>query len=151
MHIKYILLENFRNYDKQEIELNKNINIIYGNNAQGKTNIIESVFLCAYGKSFRAKKDSELIKFDKENCNVEVSYSKIDREGTIKAEIGEKKTFFANGVKQNKIIDIIGKINVVIFTPDDIEIIKDGPQKRRRFLDMMISSLRPNYLHLLNN
>ena len=151
MHIKNILLENFRNYDKQEIELNKNINIIYGNNAQGKTNIIESEFLCAYGKSFRAKKDSELIKFDKVNCNVEVSYSKIDREGTIKAEIGEKKTFFANGVKQNKISDIIGKINVVIFTPDDIEIIKEGPQKRRRFLDMMISSLRPNYLHLLNS
>ncbi|MBR3614316.1 MAG: DNA replication/repair protein RecF [Clostridia bacterium] len=151
MHIKNILLENFRNYDNQEIELNENINIIYGNNAQGKTNIIESVFLCAYGKSFRAKKDQELIKFDKENCKVEVSYSKIDREGTIKAEIRDKKTFFANGVKQNKISDIIGKINIVIFTPDDIEIIKDGPQKRRRFLDMMISSLRPNYLHLLNS
>ena len=151
MHIKNILLENFRNYDKQEIELNKNINIIYGNNAQGKTNIIESVFLCAYGKSFRAKKDSELIKFDKDSCKVDVSYSKIDREGNIKAEIGEKKTFFSNGVKQNKISDIIGKINIVIFTPDDIEIIKDGPQKRRRFLDMMISSLRPNYLHLLNS
>ena len=151
MHIKNILLENFRNYDNQEINLNKNINVIYGNNAQGKTNIIESVFLCAYGKSFRAKKDSELIKFDKELCKVEVSYSKVDREGIIKAEINDKKTFFANGVKQNKISDIIGKINVVIFTPDDIEIIKDGPQKRRRFLDMMISSLRPNYLHLLNS
>ena len=151
MHIKNIILENFRNYDKQEIELNKNINIIYGNNAQGKTNIIESLFLCAYGKSFRAKKDKELIKFDKENCKVEVSYSKIDREGSINAEINDKKTFFVNGVKQSKISDIIGKINVVIFTPDDIEIIKDGPQKRRRFLDMMISSLKPNYLHLLNS
>lgn len=151
MHINTILLENFRNYDNQEIKLNKNINIIYGNNAQGKTNIIESVFLCAYGKSFRAKKDSELIKFDKDLCKVEVSYSKVDREGIIKAEINDKKTFFSNGVKQNKISDIIGKINVVIFTPDDIEIIKDGPQKRRRFLDMMISSLRPNYLHLLNS
>lgn len=151
MHIKNILLENFRNYDNQEINLNENINIIYGNNAQGKTNIIESLFLCAYGKSFRAKKDKELIKFDKDLCKVVVSYSKIDREGTIKAEINDKKTFFVNGVKQNKISDIIGKINVVIFTPDDIEIIKDGPQKRRRFLDMMISSLRPNYLHLLNS
>ena len=151
MYINSILLENFRNYDNQEINLNKNINIIYGNNAQGKTNIIESVFLCAYGKSFRAKKDSELIKFDKDICKVEVNYSKVDREGTIKAEINDKKTFFVNGVKQNKISDIIGKINVVIFTPDDIEIIKDGPQKRRRFLDMMISSLRPNYLHLLNS
>lgn len=151
MHIKNIILENFRNYDNQEINLNQNINIIYGNNAQGKTNIIESVFLCAYGKSFRAKKDKELIKFDKDICKVEVSYSKVDREGTINAEINDKKTFFVNGVKQNKISDIIGKINVVIFTPDDIEIIKDGPQKRRRFLDMMISSLRPNYLHLLNS
>ena len=151
MYIKKVILENFRNYENQEIELNENINIIYGNNAQGKTNIIESVFLCAFGKSFRAKKDSELIKFDENNCKVEVFYNKIDREGSIKAIIEDKKVFFSNGVKQNKISDIIGKINVVIFTPDDIEIIKDGPQKRRRFLDMMISSLRPNYLHLLNN
>ncbi len=151
MYIKNVLLENFRNYEKQEITLNENINVIYGNNAQGKTNIIEAIFLCAYGKSFRAKKDSELINFNSNNSKVEVSYSKIDREGSIKAEIGEKKTFFINGVKQNKISDIIGKINVVIFTPDDIEIIKDGPQKRRRFLDMMISSLRPNYMHLLNS
>ena len=151
MYIKKVILENFRNYENQEIELNENINIIYGNNAQGKTNIIESVFLCAFGKSFRAKKDSELIKFDENNCKVEVFYNKVDREGSIKAIIEDKKVFFSNGVKQNKISDIIGKINVVIFTPDDIEIIKDGPQKRRRFLDMMISSLRPNYLHLLNN
>ena len=64
---------------------------------------------------------------------------------------GEKKTFYINGVKQTKISEIIGKINIVIFTPDDIEIIKDGPVSRRRFLDMMISSLRPNYLHLLNS
>lgn len=151
MYIDNVILENFRNYESQQVELNKNINIIYGNNAQGKTNIIEAIFLCAFGKSFRAKKDQELIKFNEKNCRVEVSYKKSDREGTIKAEIEDKKVFFSNGVKQNKISDIIGKINVVIFTPDDIEIIKDGPQKRRRFLDMMISSLKPNYLHLLNS
>ena len=151
MKIKKLKINSYGKLQNKEINLNENINIIYGNNAQGKTNIIESLFLCAYGKSFRAKKDKELIKFDKDLCKVEVSYSKIDREGTIKAEINDKKTFFVNGVKQNKISDIIGKINVVIFTPDDIEIIKDGPQKRRRFLDMMISSLRPNYLHLLNS
>lgn len=103
------------------------------------------------GKSFRAKKDKELIKFDKDNSNIEIEYSKSDREGTLSVDIKDKKTFFSNGVKQNKISDIVGKINVVTFTPDDIEIIKDGPQKRRRFLDMMISSLRPNYIHLLNN
>ncbi len=150
MYIDKIILENFRNYEKQQINFNKNINIIYGNNAQGKTNLIESIFLCAYGKSFRAKKETELIKFSKENASIEVFYDKTDRKGKIKAEIKDKKTFFYNGIKQNKISDIVGKINVVIFTPDDIDIIKSGPGKRRKFLDMMISSLKPNYIHLLN-
>ena len=103
------------------------------------------------GKSFRAKKDKELIKFEKDVSKIKINYNKTDREGSISIEIKDKKTFFSNDIKQNKISDIIGKINVVIFTPDDIEIIKDGPQKRRRFLDMMISSLRPNYIHLLNS
>ena len=102
------------------------------------------------GRSFRTKKDSELIKFDKQNAKINILYEKSDRQGEIDLQINDKKTFFLNGVKQNKISNIVGKINVVIFTPDDINIIKDGPQKRRRFLDMMISSLRPNYIHLLN-
>ena len=103
------------------------------------------------GKSFKAKKDKDLIKFGEEYSRVEVEFKKVDREGLITAEINDKKTFFINKVKQNKISDIIGKIHVVIFTPDDIEIIKEGPAKRRKFLDMMISSLKPNYLHLLND
>ncbi len=150
MYIKNINLENFRNYENQKIEFNPNINIIYGNNAQGKTNIIESIFLCAMGKSFRDKKDKDLIKFDKEIAKVKLEYEKKDRTGNIEAIINDKKTFLLNGVKQSKVSDIVGKINVVIFTPDDIDIIKEGPQKRRKFLDMMISSLKPNYIHLLN-
>ena len=150
MNIKEISLENFRNYEKQNIILNPDINIIYGNNAQGKTNIIEAIFLCSYGKSFRAKKDSDLIKFGKERAKVEVLYEKIDREGKITVNIDNKKLFYINDINQKKISDIIGKINIVTFTPDDIEIIKDGPQRRRKFLDMMISSLKPNYIHLLN-
>lgn len=150
MHIKEISLENFRNYEKQNIILNPDINIIYGNNAQGKTNIIEAIFLCSYGKSFRAKKDSDLIKFGEESAKVEVFYEKIDREGKITAKIDNKKLFYINDINQKKISDVVGKINIVTFTPDDIEIIKDGPQRRRKFLDMMISSLKPNYIHLLN-
>ena len=80
MFINKIKLENFRNYEKQEIELNKDINIIYGNNAQGKTNIIEAIFLCSMGKSFRAKKDKEIIKFEKEKAVAEIYYQKEDRE-----------------------------------------------------------------------
>jgi DNA replication and repair protein RecF len=150
MYIEKIYLENFRNYKKEEIELEKGINIIYGNNAQGKTNIIESVFLCSMGKSFRTNKDKELINLESDKAEVRINYQRIDRKGCIKAIIDEKKYFFINDIKQTKISDIIGKINVIIFTPDNIEIIKDGPQKRRKFLDMMISSLKPNYLHLLN-
>ena len=151
MFINKIELENFRNYEKQTINLNKEINIIYGNNAQGKTNIIESVFLCAYGKSFRSKKDKELIRFGSEEAIVNIDYERADREGKIRAVINDKKTFFINGIKQNKISEIVGKINVVIFTPDDIDIVKEGPDVRRKFLNMLISSLKPNYMYLLNN
>ena len=151
MNIKKLTLQNFRNYKNQEITFGKNVNVIYGDNAQGKTNIIEAIFLSSMGKSFRTNKDNELIYFDERISKIKIEFEKKDRTGSIETQIEEKKTFFVNGVKQNKISDIIGKINVVIFTPDNIEIIKDGPQKRRKFLDMMISSLRPNYLHLLNN
>ena len=90
MFIKEIELENFRNYENQKISLNKDINIIYGNNAQGKTNIIESVFLCALGKSFRSKKDKELIKFDNNEAIVNVKYQRSDREGELKAVLNDK-------------------------------------------------------------
>lgn len=151
MFIRQLKLKNFRNYDYQEIDFNKNINIIYGNNAQGKTNIIESIFLCAYGKSFRVKKDSDLIKFDKDKAKIDLIYERVDREGKIEVEIDGKKSFSSNGIKLNRISDVVGKINVVIFTPDDINIVKEGPKERRRFIDMMISSLKPNYLHLLSS
>ncbi|MBP3596043.1 MAG: DNA replication/repair protein RecF [Clostridia bacterium] len=151
MYIKKITLSDFRNYENQIIEFDKNLNIIYGNNAQGKTNIIEAIFLSAMGKSFRAKKDKDLIRFGSSNAKIDIEFEKTDREGKITVAIDDKKTFFVNGIKQNKISDIIGKINVVIFTPDDIDIIKEGPARRRKFIDMMISSLKPNYIHILNN
>ena len=151
MYISNIYLKNFRNYEEQEISLEKGINIFFGDNAQGKTNIIESIFLCSFGKSFRSSKDKEMIRFNEEHSSVQIDYEKEDRSGNIKTEISEKKIFFINGVKQTKISNIIGKINVIIFSPDDIDIIKDGPQRRRKFIDMMISSLKPNYLHLLND
>jgi len=97
MYIKDITLENFRNYNKEKIEFCDNINIIYGNNAQGKTNIVEAIYLCCMGKSFRAKKDNELINFNENSCKAEISYIKVDRQGTIKAEIANQKTFYING------------------------------------------------------
>ena len=151
MWIKKIKLNNFRNYQEQEINFEKNINIFYGENAQGKTNIIEAIFLCSLGKSFRAKKDSEMIKLNEKNSLIEIEYEKLDRDGKIKIELCDKKNIFINGIKIKKLSELLGNINTVIFTPDDINILKGGPQNRRRFLDIMISQLRPNYMHILNS
>ena len=150
MWIKNIKLINFRNYNNEEINLHENINVFYGENAQGKTNIVESIFLSSIGKSYRTKKEKELIKFDKEKTIVELNFEKKDREGKIKIEIGEKKQIYYNGIKLKKLSELLGNLNIVIFNPDDINILKLDPDRRRKFLDIMISQLRPNYMHILS-
>ena len=152
MYIKKLLLTNFRNYNEQELELCKNINIFYGDNAQGKTNIIEAIYLCSIGKSFRTKKDIELINIEKkeDNAIIEIEFEKIDRDGKIKLDINDKKNIFINGVRAKKLSEILGNINIVLFSPDDINLFKGGPSKRRRALDIMISQLRPAYIYNLN-
>ena len=150
MYIEKIKLNNFRNYKEQEINLDKNINIFYGNNAQGKTNIIESIYLCAIGKSYRTNKDKEFIKINEPFSKVEINYNKKDRNGKIKLEISDKKNIYLNDIKIKRISEILGNINIVLFNPDDINIFKEGPSKRRRILDVMISQLRPAYVYNLN-
>ena len=150
MWIEKIKINNFRNYKLLDINLNKNINIFYGENAQGKTNIIEAIFLSSIGKSFRSSKDSEMIKFGEEYANIEVYFNKSDRDGNIVINIGKKKNINVNKIKIKKLSDLLGNINTVIFTPDDINILKGGPQNRRKFLDIMISQLRPNYMYAIN-
>lgn len=150
MYIKKVELLNFRNYEKQEISLQEGINLFYGDNAQGKTNILESIFISAIGKSFRAKKEKELINLEKEYAKITIEFEKKDRQGTIEIELDEKKSILINGIKQKKLSDILGNINIVMFSPEDIEILKSGPAKRRRFLNIMISQLRPKYIYSLN-
>ena len=139
MNITKIKLENFRNYTNQEISFNKGINVIYGDNAQGKTNILEAVFLCSMGKSFRTNKDKELIKLSEDFAKINIEYEKSDRKGKIEYIISNKKIISINGVKIKKLSELLGNINSIIFSPDDMEILKDGPQKRRKFLNMLIS------------
>ena len=150
MYINKIKLQNFRNYNEQEINLNKSINVFYGDTAQGKTNILEAIFLCTFGKSFRTNKEKELIKLGKDNANVIIEYEKKDRDGKISISISDKKQILVNGIKIKKLSELLGNINIVIFTPDDINILKGGPALRRRFLDMMIGQLKPNYVYTLN-
>lgn len=150
MYINKIDIKNFRNYEKQEIELNPHINIFYGDNAQGKTNILEAIFISGFGKSFRTSKEKEMIKLGEDFLETTVFFQKSDRDGKIRIVISNKKQIEVNGVKIKKLSELIGKINLVIFTPDDIQILKSGPEKRRRFLDMMIGQLRPKYVYILN-
>ena len=150
MLITSLKLQNFRNYTELDVKFNENINIIYGDNAQGKTNMLEAVFISSIGKSFRTKKDRELIKFNENFSIIEVNFAKSDRKGNVKVEISDKKNIFINGVKVKKLSELLGIINIVIFTPDDINILKNGPSERRRFLDMFIGQLRPNYIYCLN-
>lgn len=150
MYIKKIKINNFRNYEEQEIEFDENINIIYGDNAMGKTNILEAIFICGLGKSFRTNKDKELININKEMATVEIQAEKENRKINIKLELNENKKFYINKINLEKISELLGNIYVVLFTPEDIGILKNEPIKRRRFLNIMISQLRPIYLHTLN-
>ena len=150
MIIKKIQLNNFRNYEKQVLEFDKGINIIYGENAQGKTNILEAIFVCSLGKSFRTSKDKELIKISQEAAMIEIDAVKKDRNINIKLELNDLKRFYINKIALEKISDLLGNIYVVLFTPEDIGMLKNEPSKRRRFLNIMISQLRPIYVHELN-
>lgn len=149
MRIKKLKVENFRNLENLDIEFSEGVNIIYGNNAQGKTNIIESIYIFSFGKSFRANKDIELLKFDKEYFLSNIEIIKKDRELEMDFgfdKISNKKMIKVNGVIQKKISDIIGKLNVVVFKPEDIKIVTDSPSIRRKYIDYLISSISKSYL-----
>ncbi|MBQ9298155.1 MAG: DNA replication/repair protein RecF [Clostridia bacterium] len=150
MIIKNVKLVNFRNYSDLDLKLSEGINIFYGNNAQGKTNIIESIFISAIGKSFRTNKDLELIKIGENISTIDVNYVDSNREGNIKINISDKKKVEVNGIPIKRLSEILGKVYVVLFTPDDINILKGTPANRRKFLNIMISQLRPIYMHTLN-
>ena len=152
MLIKNIYLEGFRNYDRQEIKLSDNINVFFGNNAQGKTNILEALYFSALGRSFRTHKENELIKFNENLAKIKIDYVKKDRENEIEIELNKnsKKVIKLNKIKLNKNSELVGNLNLVIFSPDDIIILKQAPALRRKFLDILISQLKPNYVHLLS-
>lgn len=150
MYIQEINLQNFRNYNFAKIDLSEGTNIFFGDNAQGKTNILEAIFISSLGKSFRTNKDKELIKENEKFAKIEIKFVKEKRIENIKVDLEEKKIFSVNDIILKKTSEIVGKINVVLFTPEDINILKNEPIKRRRFLNIMISQLRPLYIHLLS-
>ena len=151
MICKSIEFSNFRNIENEKIEFLEGINVIHGENAQGKTNILEGIYLFARGKSFRAFKDRELIRFGCDSSFMKLSYSKKDGDNELGVEIPKSSTkkFYKNKIKADKTADIIGEFRAVLFCPSHLGIIKDSPSVRRRFLDVAISQLRPLYIKML--
>ena len=151
MFIKTILLRNFRNYEFQNINIGKGINIFYGANAQGKTNIIESIYFASTGKSHRTNKDCEMVKWCEKESRIKIDYEKDDMEGSvdIHLKVNSKKQIKVNGLKLDKIGQLLGNLNTVIFSPDHMKIIKEGPSERRRFIDIILSQVKPQYYHNL--
>ncbi len=153
MYIKSIKLKDFRNYEHVNIDFINGTNIIYGNNAQGKTNILESIFLFCTARSHRRATDKEIIRqgADFGVINIEFCDDVRDYSGCMKILDGKKKFVSINNVNIKKISQIADYINVVMFSPEDLLIIKDSPVIRRRFVDMSISQISPVYVSLLND
>ncbi len=151
MFIKTIHLRNFRNYECQNINIGKGINIFYGANAQGKTNIIESIYFASTGRSHRTNKDCEMVKWCEKESRIKIDYEKENMEGyvDIYLKVNSKKQIKVNGLKLNKIGELLGNLNTVIFSPDHMRIIKEGPSERRRFIDIILSQVKPQYYHNL--
>jgi DNA replication and repair protein RecF len=152
MRIEYLELSRYRNYRHQVIEPGAGLNIFVGENAQGKSNLLESIYVLATTKSTRAGRDSELILFGESSAAVKSKVSRIkDIDLVIELDISlaEKKSAKLNGSRHTRMADVIGQVNAVMFDSGDLEIIRGEPSVRRRFLDLEISQTSPRYVHAL--
>ena len=154
MHVNSLKLDNFRNYATLKIEPGEGLNIFVGRNAQGKSNLLESLYILATSKSARAGKDTELIRFGEPVARISAA---VIREKTSDFEIEmalsqtEKKTARINGVKHTRLSEVIGQLNAVLFDSGDLEIIRGEPAIRRRFLDLEIAQTSPRYVLALGS
>jgi len=151
MFLENMELERFRNYHTTKIEFSPGVNIFFGRNAQGKTNLLEAIAMFSLGRSFRAKKDEELIQWNSETSFIKGVFGSEANPAMIEIGIGRKeKRFKLNGqiVKRN---EIFGQVPVVIFGPDDLQLIKGAPAYRRDFLDLYLAQIEPKYRFIYYN
>ena len=193
MYIEKLKLKNYRNYEEVEINFNPKVNIIYGNNAVGKTNLLESIYLCSTSKSHRNTKENDIINFNKDEAHIKLIFKvgvNVNSVGVNKNPVGAninpvgvninpvganacgahvgassaspqvidiqlnkdlKKGVAKNGIKVDKLSDFLGFFNVILFAPEDLNIIKDGPIVRRKFLDILISQIDKIYVQQIQN
>jgi len=153
MIIKSLELSNFRNYNSLTLFFDKGTNILYGNNAQGKTNILEAIFLSATTKSHKGSKDKDMIHFNEEEAHIRTFLERENVEYKVDMHLRNLKSkgIAINGQKIKKAAELLGLLNVVFFSPEDLSIIKNGPSERRKFVDMELCQLDKFYLYNLNN
>ncbi len=153
MIIKSIELINYRNYEKLHINFDKGVNILYGDNAQGKTNVLESIYLCCTTKSHRGSRDKDIIKFENEEAHIRSLFEKneIDYQIDMHLRSDKSKGIAINGIKLKKAAELLGIANIILFSPEDLSIIKNGPSDRRRFIDTELCQLDKIYLYNLTN
>ena len=146
MFVKELFLTNFRNYKEANFSFHEKINLILGDNARGKTNLLESIYLSSLGKSFRSVKDVEMIRFEAELCKVKVVAEREESEKKVEIIINkEEKTIKKDGLKIKKTSELVNHILIVVFSPEDLKIVKDNPEKRRSFMDRELCQIKPSY------
>jgi DNA replication and repair protein RecF len=150
MHIEELKLTNYRNYETLDIQFDDKVNVIIGENAQGKTNLMEAIYLLAFTKSHRTSKEKELIRFEEDYAKIEGRIKKRATNVPLEIVISNKgKKAKLNHLEQRKLSDYIGVLNVVMFAPEDLTLVKGPPQIRRRFIDMELGQIQPRYIYHL--
>ena len=152
MRIKSLALNDFRNIENISIEFDKGLNIIYGDNAQGKTNILESIYVAGTTRSHKGSKDKEMIKLGEDEAHIRIILEKddLDRKIDMHLKKSKSKGVAVDGIPVHKSADIFGIVQLIFFSPEDLSMIKDGPAERRRFIDMELSQIEKIYLYNLS-
>ena len=159
MNIESLTLEHYRNVQNQTVRFSKGLNILYGENGAGKTNLLEAVSLFAVCKSHRTAKDTDFIAYGSDSAHLSMQYAsdfdrtdmKISHDADIRYFADGKKSLFYEGVRIGKVSEFIGRFRAVLFTPDHLSLIKGAPEERRRFCDMALSQIKPGYIRCLND
>ena len=151
MECNRIVIRDFRNIERANIEFEDGVNILCGENAQGKTNLLEAISFASIGKSFRTSHDEEMIRFGAESCEISLDFTDSVRSQniTVRMMAGKRKHIEQNKVKVGKVSDIVGVFRTVLFCPEHLSLIKEGPGERRNYLDIALSQLYPVYIKSL--
>ena len=152
MICKSVEIQNFRNIRQAEVHFSEGVNLLHGNNAQGKTNLLEAVYFTALGKSFRPVKEAEMITFGESSATLKNRFEDSIREQSLSFRLfsgREKRVVEQNGMKVGRMSEIVGAFRVVLFCPEHLSLVQGGPELRRNYLNVALSQLRPTYLHAL--